>query len=202
MLTKTIPSYLYTEYADDSDLQGFVDAYNSLSQEQITWFATVGLPIYTGLSGQLLDWVAAGLYGLYRPVVPTSSSKLIGPINTWTPNEIPINSVSKTNTGSFALASDDVFKRMMTWYLFKGDGFQFSTLWLKKRITRFLFGVNGVNYNIGQTYQASVQFGGGNEVMIHIEGPVANNMDVILAYCIKSGITPLPFQYSFDVSLT
>jgi len=40
---------------------------------------------------------------------------------------------------------DDIFKRILTWNLYKGDGNRFSMRWLKRRIARFLFGVNGID---------------------------------------------------------
>ena len=59
----TLKSYLYVQYNDDDDLQAFVEAYNALSQEIITWLAEANLPVYTGapITGALLDWVATSM---------------------------------------------------------------------------------------------------------------------------------------------
>ena len=37
-LASTIKSYLYQEYAQDNDLQAFVDAYNAIAQGYQDWF--------------------------------------------------------------------------------------------------------------------------------------------------------------------
>lgn len=201
MLTQTIPSYLFTEYADDDNLQGFVAAYNALAQEYVTFFATVDLPIYTGLSGSLLDWVAEGLYGITRPIVPTVAARAVGPINTWAYNTIPLNTRINIVPAEYSLATDDIFKRVITWHFLKGDGKAFTIEWLKRRVTRFLNGTNGVNYNVDQTYQVSVEFGGGNEVQIGVLGAFPNVTATIFAYCVRTGILELPFQYVFNVTI-
>ena len=48
-LAKAIPSYLYVQYNDDDDLQAFVQAYNELAQEIITWLNTAAVS-YTHLT--------------------------------------------------------------------------------------------------------------------------------------------------------
>lgn len=143
MLTKTIPSYLYQEYSDDVDLQAFVANYNEMAQDYVTWFVTAFLPVYTLQTANLLDWVASGLYGILRP-------RLQG-----------------------APATDDVFKRCITWAFYKGDGKTFSIRWLKRRLQRWLNGVNGTDIGyisgpVNQTYQISVTFGSPNIVYINI----------------------------------
>ena len=169
-LTATIPSYLYKEYSDDDNLQALVDAYNAITQEYVTWFVQIGLPVYTGalIAGALLDWVAAGLYGITRPTLPSGRNKDVGPFNTYPLNTIAFNGRRVIGPQNFAATSDDVFKRIITWHFFKGDGKQFSIAWLKRRIMRFLLGVNGTNPPIDNTYQISVTFGVGNQVNIRI----------------------------------
>lgn len=81
LLTQVIRAYLYQEYADDDDLQAFWKAYNDLAQQYVDWFSTIGLPIYTGLSGDLLTWVARGLYGARRP--SSISDDLFQRVLTW-----------------------------------------------------------------------------------------------------------------------
>ena len=43
--------------------------------------------------------------------------------------------------------TDDVFKRILTWHFYKGDGKNFSVRWLKRRIWRFLQGANGTDFD-------------------------------------------------------
>jgi len=168
--SQTIPSYLYIQYNDDDDLQAFVEAYNALSQELITWFAEINLPIYTGplITGALLDWVALGLYGQARQTLPSGVNKNLGPFNTFTFNALPYNEMTTVESTDFFATTDDVFKRIITWNFYKGDGRQFSVRWLKRRIMRFLLGDNGTDPGIDQTYQVSVSFGLGDQVDIRI----------------------------------
>jgi hypothetical protein len=189
MLTKTIPSYLYWEYSD------------VMAQDYVTWFATASLPIYTLQSGDLLDWVASGLYGVLRPNLQS------------------------------APASDDVFKRCMMWSQYKGDGKQFNIRWLKRRLQRWLDTVDGIPKTVDQTYQISITFGAPNIVYINIlqgtlttiggiefnqsqfntmqlnelDFDIANYVDTTLSAtlrdAINSGILELPFQYTYVVGI-
>ncbi len=204
MLTQTIPSYLFVQYADDPDLQAFITAFKMLAQEYVDWFNSISLPVYTGplLTGDLLDWVAAGLYGIKRPA-------LVGT----------------------TLVDDDVFKRVISWHFFKGDGRVFNVRWLKRRIQRFLNGMNGTDPGVNQTYQISVLFEAPNIVNINISQGVAyitggalfntnqfntaqfNEMSLIIIHfsdttlapelksAILGGVVELPFQYLYNVSI-
>jgi hypothetical protein len=165
----TISSYLYREYNDDDDLQAFVDAYNGQSQQYVDWFNTIGLPVYTGplISGLLLDWVAQGIYGLTRPVLSSFQSALIGPLDTYGFNELGLNESELVGPKDIAATSDDVFKRIITWHMYRGDGRYFNVTWLKRRIMRFLYGVNGTDNN-DPPYQISVSFGVNNQLNITI----------------------------------
>ncbi len=170
MLAKIIPSYLYTGFADDADLQAFMVAFNQLAQEYVDWFNTINLPIYTGdqISGDLLDWVAAGLYGQMRPSLPAGSPHNIGMYNTAAFNTMAYNQFRILGPISYYVATDDIFKRVMTWNLYKGDGTTFNIRWLKRRIQRFLTGENGVDPGVSETYQISVTFGAHQQINISI----------------------------------
>lgn len=168
MLQKIIPSYLYLEYSDDSDLQAFVRAYNEMAQENLDSFNNLNLPIYTQfqIQGALLDWVAEGLYGLKRPSFGVFKNLYAGTLNTWLCNTTMPNEHVKIVPVKI---NDDVFKRMITWHFFKGDGKVFSIAWLKRRIERFLFGANGSDYNGSDSrYRISVSFLNENTVVIRI----------------------------------
>lgn len=157
---QTIPSYLYTEYADDDDLQAFVASYNALAQQYLDWLNTVNLPVYTGapISGSLLDWVAQGLYGITRPALASGSNSDLGPYNTAMLNELPYNGLDIITPAPVA-TSDDIFKRIITWNYYRGDGRVFTVPWLKRRIMRFLEGTDGSAPSIDNTWQISVSFG-------------------------------------------
>jgi hypothetical protein len=169
-LTAVIPSYLYQEYADDDDLQSFVAAYNGLAQGYVAWFASIGLPVYTSpsISGALLDWVAEGVYGMIRPALSSGRNRDLGPLNTYPYNTLPLNRRKLVGPQNVTATSDDVFKRIITWNFYKGDGNVFNVRWLKRRIMRFLIGENGTAPNVDQTYIISVTFGSGSVVSIRI----------------------------------
>jgi len=199
MLTKTIPSYLYQQYADDDDLQAFVASYNTLTQEYVDTFNNLGLPIYTGLSGDLLDWVGAGIYGYPRPVIPGAGAASIGPLNTYGPDYfVPLNSQETTPAVVFT-TTDDLYKRLLTWHFYKGDGKVFNIEWLKRRIMRFLLGENGTAPAITNTFNVSVVFSAPYTVDVQI--PTYNYADY-LAAAIQSGAAETPFQYSFNITVT
>ena len=169
-ITRTIPSYLYQQYADDADLQAFVNAYNTLAQEYVTWFADTGLGVYTAdyIAGQLLDWVALGLYGMVRPSLGSGRNRDNGPLNTYVYNGLALNTRVRVGPSNVTVTTDDIFKRVMTWNFYKGDGKTFNIRYLKRRIMRFLIGTNGSAPNIDQTYLISVTFGAGGVVSIRI----------------------------------
>jgi hypothetical protein len=162
-------SYVYQQYADDDDLQAFAAAYNGLAQVYIEWFATLSLAVYTNplIAGSLLDWVAQGIYGMMRPTLSSGRVLAKGPYNTFAYNTWPLNKL-KITAPNVAVTTDDIFKRIMTWNFYKGDGTRFNVRWLKRRIMRFLEGVNGAAPNIDNTYIVSVTFGTGGFVSIRI----------------------------------
>lgn len=169
-VTKVIPSYLYQEYNDDDNLQALVAAFNNLAQQETTWFATINLPVYTQLSGAILDWIGSGYYGLPLPggVTQTVGSET-GALNTYAFNTMTYNGFKMTASAVFQ-ATDDVYQRILTWHLYKGDGKVFSIRWLKRRIMRFLFGTNGTDptAQTANTDVVSVTFTGKNQVNIGI----------------------------------
>ncbi len=106
---------------------------------------------------------------MLRPLVFQSGVVVNGgPYNTQRYNTIRYDGVDRTGTGQLIGATDDLFKRCLTWNFFKGDGFQFDCRWLKRRIMRFLLGVDGVSFNVDQTYQISVLYGPGDEINITV----------------------------------
>ena len=169
-LARTIRAYLYEEYQDDDDLQAFVDAYNTLSQEFIDWFNALNLPIYTGgvVAGLLLDWVGAGLYGMSRPLLGTQKTTVRGPLDTWTLDSIALDTRVVEGTLSIIPTTDDLYRRILTWHLQKSAGKLTDVRWLKQRVMQFLVGTDGVPVNIDQTYRVSVSFGVGPQVNITI----------------------------------
>lgn len=170
-LTGTIPSYLYKEYADDENLRAFVAAFNQMAQEYVSWFANTNLAFYVGdqITGDLLDWVGAGLYGMLRPTLPFGRGSLQGPYNTYRFNSLGFNQLRIRGPLNYYATSDDAYKRILTWHLQKGDGKEFNVRWLKRRVMRFLTGENGGPGVTDQTYQVSVTFGVDGQVNINLQ---------------------------------
>jgi hypothetical protein len=200
MLKTIIPSYLYQQYYDDSDLQAFVGAYNTLAQEYLDWFNNLNLPIYTVQNGAALDWVALGLYGLVRPTLPQGSYLRLGEYDSVPYDTLSYDTEKLISPTSFYITTDDIFKRIITWNFYKGDGYQFNITWLKKRIQRFLQGTNGTLAVLDNTYQVSVTFAADNVVNIHITTGGLTQFAFIMQSGINSGALELPFQYTYNVT--
>ncbi|MHB8914728.1 MAG: hypothetical protein ACYC4K_02825 [Thiobacillus sp.] len=147
------PSYLYAEYSDDSDLQAFVSSYNAIAQGYLDWFNNTPLGVYSSpaITGPLLDWVAGGVYGMERPYLSTISNKNIGgATNTAPTNKIATNQHKTVRSGTAQIVNDDLFKRVITWHTYLGDGRQMSIPWIKRRVARFIYGANGSDASINE----------------------------------------------------
>jgi hypothetical protein len=204
-----IPSYLYWQYADDVNLQSFVASYNSIAQQYVNTFNQLNLPVYAGNSlvvGTLLDWVALGIYGMYRPVLSSGLTPNVGAYDTKAPYDTkhPYNENKPGSAITTYVTTDDIFKRIMTWNLYRGDGNIFNVLWLKRHVRRFLEGMNGTDPGIDQTNLISVQFNANNLITIDISAWVLANptsiIPTIFSAAITSNVLNLPFQYNFAVN--
>jgi len=231
MISKTIKSYLYWQYADDEDLQAFITAYNTMTQDYVDWFYNISLPIYTQLNGDLLDWVGLGLYGIHRSSIGVFINRLQGTLNSYEMNTTEMNGFS--SIVNYTL-TDDQYKKVITWHFYKADGKQFSIGWLKRRIERFLYGINGGD-STHPTYKISVQFIDSNTVLINspnqiftllngsgtmnsfqmnsiaaeMNSGIFYNIQTLptvdlsfLKVAIDSKILELPFQFNYVVSTT
>ncbi|EHU8664812.1 hypothetical protein KZR76_004550 [Salmonella enterica] len=172
MLEDIIRSYLYTQYNDDDNIRAFVTAYNTMAKNIYDWMRSANLPIFVGgyNAGDQLKWIARGIYGVKPPVLASCRQLVIGAFNTCTFNTVPFNTRRVINQSEQVVVSDDLFKRIMTWNFYKGDGFYFTIPWLKRRIMRFLTGVNGVDVVNDQHWSISVLFSGGGASVSIIKG--------------------------------
>lgn len=176
MITDLTPlqSYLYQQYSYDDTTQyltPFFDAYNEISQTNLDTINNLNLPIFWGLSGNLLDWVASSLYGFPRPVLPKGNYKTLGLYNTNKLDKFPYNEEITEPPQTFYETTDDIFKRCLTWNFYKGDGQQFNIQWLKRRVARFLLG--GADPDIEETFQISVTFPSAGNVRIGIASGIS-----------------------------
>lgn len=192
-LMAVVNAYLYAQYKDDDDCQAFVDAYNAFAQGYLNWFMANPLGLYTspGISGSLLDWIAKGVYDLDRPVLASQTSEESAGYDSATYNTIPYNFLSYSSSGTSQQATDDVFKRMMTWNLYKGDGQYFTLQWLKNRVARFLHGPNGTDCAV-LNFQPSVTVSGKTFTVTDF----GSAMFTALQLCYVANFLPFPYQYN------
>lgn len=196
-LQNQINSYLYLQFSDDENLQAFVAAFNSLSQSYLDWFNNTPLALYTSpnISGALLDWIGQGIYGIIRPTLSSSSTTRIAGYGTGAYGEPPAYGEQiYSSSGTSSLASDDIYKRVLTWHLYRGDGQQFTTQWLKNRVARFLYGVNGTDYAVLDV-PPSVAVSGGTFTITIPASPAATAFQQLIA----NNALALPFQKTFTV---
>lgn len=191
--TDIIKSYPYVQFADDENITAWFDAYNTYAQQYLDWFNNTPLAVYTRseISGALLDWVANGVYGCYRTPIAFGNSRSIGPLNTYTPNYIPFNQGKKLSDVTSFTMTDDIFKRVITWNFYKGDGVQISIPWLKKRAARF----TNVPYK-----NILVSIGSGNIINLTVVGAdfeIFNYLKSVM----ELKLVNLPISYSFTVTL-
>jgi hypothetical protein len=140
-----------------------------MQQDYVDTFNALDLPIYPGpiVSGKLLDWVGQGVYGMARPAIGSGVPLQVGPLNTWGCNMpghsmavinayfqyedwLPstVNGLAQLSVGDVVITDDDTYRRILSWHFFKGDGKYFSTRWLKRRVWRFCYNMNGIPNDI------------------------------------------------------
>jgi hypothetical protein len=135
--------------------------------------------------------VANGIYGLYRPVLASQSTEESAGYDSAIYNTIPYNYLSYSSSGTATQTTDDIFKRMLTWTLYRGDGQVFSLQWLKNRISRFLHGANGTDV-IVLDYQPSITVSDGEFTITDFGG----SNYTALQLCYAAGFIAFPFQYT------
>ena len=189
--TDIIKSYPYVQFADDENITAWFDAYNTYAQKYLDWFNNTPLAVYTRseISGALLDWVANGVYGCYRTPMAFGNSRSIGPLNTYTPNYIPFNPVKELSDVTSFTMTDNIFKRVITWNFYKGDGVQISIPWLKKRIARFI----GLNF-----MDISVTVGASKSVRVKVTGADSETLSYLQSI-MQLSLVNLPIGYTFTV---
>ena len=225
-LPTAVKAYLYQQFADDPDLQAFFAGLNTTVQGYVNWFNSTPLGVYTSsaIQGPLLDWTGEGVYGIPRPSLSTLSTRSYGSYNTKAFNALPFNARIHVSSGTAQLASDDIYKRVLTWYTYLGDGRQASIPWLRRRVARFLFGVNGNDVTADKFSQVGIiqpatAFAGAFgtapfntqafNTRKHRKIPAARALQIVLPasqiaqqfqILLNAGFLALPFQVKFTVS--
>jgi hypothetical protein len=203
MIKAILPSYLYQQYTNNDTtpyLQAFFDAYNELSQTNLDTLNSLNLPDYTTKTGALLDLVGTGIYGIPRPTFSLGTYSYLGEYDTVPYDTLAYNSEKLITPSNFYVTNDDYYKRIITWNYYEGDGNYFNTTWLKRRIQRFLQGVNGYLPVLDNTYQISVTFASLNVIDIIIATGNLTASAPILNAGIQAGVLQLPFQYTYNVT--
>ena len=223
-----IPAYLYTQYADDPDVTAFFTVINQIGQGYLNWYNQTPLPVWTSpaISDALLDWIGTNLYNTTRPVIATDTSTSYGAMATYPMATQAMASFVRHLSGTAQIAPDDLYKRVLTWILYRGDGKQATIEWLRRRIARFLYGINGSDIYVGLITNVSISSNG-----VEVVGPLGtaalgtlymgelelvnfnskSNLSITIpdltisksfTALFNAGFLPAPFQmkYSFTIS--
>lgn len=245
MQTQAVPIYPYSQYLDndpasstyvDPETQENIGTFfavgNQYLQDVINWFSTINLPVYDGLSNGTLSWVAAGVYGVTRPsLVVNEVTPPLGALATAALETLSLAQGTLGVSPVFAPVSDDVFKRILTWAIYKGDNKRLNLQWLKRRIARFV-GTDTVDteaISIGLPNRPMAAGPGAlatdaletvylayfGLISVPIVTPLDNNISITIttsgAYnkflaltlqsAIQSGIVEMPLGYNFTVTV-
>lgn len=194
-LQQVIPSYLYWEYSDDDDLQAFVSSQNALAQGYLDWANQSPLGLYTSpyITGSLLDWIGQGIYNIRRPVLSTQTSFFIAGYDSAAYDTVSYNGNTLIQSGTSTIADDDIYKRVMTWNLYRGDGQVFTIGWLKNRISRFLNGPNGSDFPVLND-PPSITVAGTVFTVAYFASQAFSDLQL----CYANGALAFPFQYTME----
>lgn len=196
-----IPARPYGQYATDENVQAFFTSLNVVQQGILTWFANTPLAVYTSdaISGPLLDWTLTGIYGIARPILTTTVTISTGPLGTNVMGTHALGTLVITQSGTSVTVTDDIYKRVATWILYRGDGLQFTFPWLLRRVERFLGGVNGSDVPIDLATRpaesiANKTFG--------FTVPASNLASAPFAALMTQGYLPTPAPYTITVTVS
>ena len=190
-------AYLYDEYQTDENLTAWWQSRNQLTQGYLDWWNSTPLGLYTSanVSGSLLDWIGQGIYGIPRPVISTSSTSFLAGLNQFALNSIDLNGNQFHQAGTAQIANDDIYRRVLTWWLWRGDGPYMNVTWLKRRVMRFLSGANGSDLLPGEAPPSIAV--SGNTITITVPSSATAS---ILSEFLASDILLFPFPYVAAVS--
>jgi hypothetical protein len=202
-LASVVPAYVYTQYADDANITAFFSAVNTLAGGYLSWMTNTPLALYTSptISGPLLDWIGQGIYGITRPIISTLSTQYTAAALDGVPlDTIAIDGSSFSSSGSAFPANDDYYKRVITWQTYIGDGRIFNAMVLRKRIARFLYGINGTDITASQSQAVSVASTGAKTYTIIVPS-AANPASTYFQDLFNTGSLGYPFMQTATVNI-
>ncbi|WP_321867944.1 hypothetical protein, partial [Burkholderia cenocepacia] len=210
-LTAPWKSYAFYQYRNDPNIRAFLDSYNGVAQDYLDWFNALQYPVYIGtsvVSGTGLDYLMNNLYGIKRPALPAAMISDRGAFASTPFNATEFNAYTKRQVVQTFVSTDDIYKRIATWNLYKGDGYVFSVPWLKRRIQRFLTGKDGVDAanetqlgaGVDQTNAVSITFTARRQVTIQVNtnDGTAYAWSVLKA-AIQGGVCQVPVGINFNL---
>ncbi|EOY3842996.1 hypothetical protein ACUL06_004940, partial [Escherichia coli] len=152
------------------------------------------------ITGQLLDWIALGIYGVERPLLQVSEEAIArGAYDTIEYNTIPYAAMRNYVPGQASYVPDDYFKRILTWNFYKADGSHFCIDWLKRRVARFIHGKNGIDPPLQHTFDVSVTV---SDSVFSIQIPeYGDGIGYFLKDAIDQKYVKLPFIYSYATTV-
>ena len=198
-ITTTLNAYPYAEYTNDPYIPAFFGSFNSISQGYLDWFNQTPLSVWTNpnISGLLLDWIGQGIYGISRPVLSSLTTTTTSGLATMPLATGPLAALAYSSSGTAVVATDDIYKRCLTWALYKADGSQASLHWIRRRTARFIFGPYGVDVSPNYFSQVQVTISG-DAVTITVPNDTSGQW---FQQCINNKVLPLPFQLTYSVTL-
>ena len=202
MVDHIIPAYPYTQYNDDVNIAALFTSYNLLAQRYLDYLRDLNLPCWTSpaITGDLLDWIALGIYGEERPLLKISEAAVArGAYDSVEYNAIPYAVLRNYSPGSSSRTPDDYFKRILTWNFYKGDGTHFCIDWLKRRLARFIHGPAGTDPPLQNTFDISVTVDSG--VFTITIPDYGDGIGYFLKDAIDQSLVKLPFIYTYSVTV-
>lgn len=198
-LSTILPAYPYKEYTDDQDIVAIFTSYTGLAQNYLDWFNSTPLGVYTNasISGPLLDWIAEGIYGIPRPVLSSLTTSFRAGLGTSFLGSHALGEGLYASSGTATVANDDIYKRVLTWWLYRGDGQQMSIPWLRRRVARFIYGVNGSDVDIGELPNISISV---SSSALSVTVPSVPSGD-FFKQVVDNGILALPFLLPMTVTI-
>lgn len=182
--------FAYDQWQGIPEVVAYFGATKHFTHEIIRELTEKSFSDYFKFKGDMLDYIALCIYGEMRPAYLNSGDyKAFGALNSLPLNQDPLNSTKVMWDTDGEAVTDEIFRRIITWNFYKGDGRMPSIPWIKRRCKRFLTG-NWLDQ--GDLGNISLKF---NRNVITIKSTGFGIWDKILGDAIESGVLKLPFGF-------